>query len=173
MVYATREDGILVSDDRALLDFTAIHGFLSTCYWSGGISMEQVQRQTRCSTLVFGLYRELPADSAGPQATLDPLAAPPPAARLEQLGFARVLSDLTRFAYLCDVFIVTPEQGQGLGKRLLRDIKAHPELVDVRRWLLATRDAHGLYAQFGFEPLRKPEVWMSIHPNKEVPGRWV
>lgn len=155
MAYAVSEDGIVVSDERERLDFGVIQGFLSSCYWSSGISMAQVERQTRASTLVFGLYHE----------SVDN----PPV----QLGFARVLSDLTRFAYLCDVFVVTAAQGQGLGKRLLRDIKAHPELVDVRRWLLATRDAHGLYSQFGFEALRKPEMWMSIHPDKDLHGRWV
>lgn len=153
MAYEVHADGILVSDDRSRLDFAVIHDFLSSCYWSTGISMEQVERQTAHSTLAFGLY------SDG-----DPR---------RQLGFARVLSDLTRFAYLCDVFVVSEAQGRGLGKRLMRDIKAHPELRDVHRWLLATKDAHGLYAQFGFAPLPRPQSWMSVEPDKARPRRWV
>lgn len=158
MPFELRDGAFLVSDDRALLDFSVVHGFLTQCYWSAGISMEQLRRQTEHSTLVFGLYHEEPGAAA---------------ARPVQLGFARVLSDLTRFAYLCDVFIVPQAQGRGLGKLLLRAITAHPELTDVRRWLLATKDAHGLYEQFGFVPLPKPEMWMSIPPDKEQPQRWV
>ena len=151
MPYEVHWDGYCVSDDRARLDFAVIHDFLSNCYWSTGITPEQVQRQTANSSLVFGLYRD----------------------NGEQLGFARVMSDLTRFAYIADVFIVAAAQGQGLGKRLIAAIKAHPELTDVLRWVLATRDAHTLYSQFGFGPPRKPEMWMFIDPDKTKLQRWV
>ena len=160
MPYEVRWDGYCISDDRARLDLAAVHAYLANeSYWAQGISREQVDRQTAFSPFVFGVYREAADDLNG--------------IALGQLGFARVLSDTTRFAYICDVYIATAAQGQGLGKRLMGAIMAHPELVDVRRWVLATRDAHGLYAQFGFGPPRKPEMWMFIDPDKTKPARWV
>ncbi len=151
MSYEVHWDGYCISDDRARLDLAAIHAYLTQCYWTPGISREQVERQTEHSSLVFGVY--------GPDGA--------------QLGFARVLSDLTRFAYLCDVYIVPEAQGQGLGKRLIGAIMEHPELKDIVRWCLATKDAHGLYSQFGFAPARKPEMWMFIDPDKTKPQRWL
>jgi GNAT superfamily N-acetyltransferase len=157
MPYEVRWDGYCISDDRTRLDLATVHRYLSAeSYWAQGVSREQVERQTAYSPFVFGVYQE--ATGGAPEA---------------QLGFARVLSDATRFAYICDVYIATAAQGQGLGKRLMAAIMAHPELLDVRRWVLATRDAHGLYAQFGFGPPRKPEMWMFIDPDKSKPARWV
>jgi GNAT superfamily N-acetyltransferase len=140
--YEVREGDLLVSTDRARLDFDVIHKFLSTCYWTPGISMEQVRRQIEHSTLVFGLYRDG-----------------------TQIGFARVLSDLTRFGYLCDVFIVEPEQRKGLGQFMLRALFAHPELTGIRKWILATADAHGVYEKLGFELLPNPDRYMVWKPQ--------
>ena len=80
-----------------------------------------------------------------------------------QVGFARVISDRATFAYLADVFILDAHRGRGLSKRLLAAIKAHPKLQGLRRWLLGTRDAHGLYRQFGFQAPSDPSIWMEIH----------
>lgn len=107
-----------------------IHGFLSRdSYWVAGIHRELVERSIAHS-LCFGVY-----------------------AQARQLGFARVVTDRVGFAYLADVFVVTSARGQGLGKRLVAFVLAHPDLQRIRRFMLATRDAHELYAQHGFTPL--------------------
>src|SRR5438105_1709892 len=97
MPYEVRSGPWLISDDRARLDLDAVHAYLTQSYWTPGISREQVERQTTHSSVVFGMY----GDTEG------------------QVGFARVLSDLTRFAYICDVYIRPDAQGQGLGKLLM------------------------------------------------------
>ena len=153
MPYEVRFDTLLVSDDCGLLDFDVIRGFLATCAWSEGISMAQVERQVGNSTLAFGMY-DVQADGS-----------------LQQVGFGRVLSDLTRFAYLSDFFILPELQRRGLGQLLLSAIRGHPELVDVRRWLLlATEAGMGLYAKCGFEVVTSTH-WMQI--KQREPGRWV
>jgi len=80
-----------------------------------------------------------------------------------QIGFARAITDAATFAYIADVFVIEEFRGRGLSKWLMECIVSHPALQGLRRWALATRDAHGLYAQFGFTPLQKPEVWMERH----------
>jgi GNAT superfamily N-acetyltransferase len=85
----------------------------------------------------------------------------------KQIGFARVITDFATFAYLADVFVVPEHRGRGMSKMLVRAVLAHPQLRGLRRILLATRDAHGLYKKFGFEPLAHPEHFMSIH-NADV-----
>ncbi|OON70667.1 GNAT family N-acetyltransferase [Hymenobacter sp. CRA2] len=128
----------VVSTDAARLDVDLIHDFLSNhSYWAPGISRELVERSIRHS-LCFGVY------------ALDG----------QQVGFARVISDRATFAYLCDVFVLDAYRGQGLSKLLMRHITEHPELQGLRRWLLGTRDAHSLYAQFGFTPLASPPRFM-------------
>lgn len=130
----------VISTDRARLDVEAVHRFLSTeSYWSPGIPLEVVRRAIEHS-LAFGVYR------GG-----------------EQVGFARVVTDFTTFAYLADVFILASLRGQGLSKWLMEAIQSHPDLQGLRRWMLATRDAHGLYAQHGFRPLKAPELFMERH----------
>jgi GNAT superfamily N-acetyltransferase len=124
-----RRDGYLISTDPRRLDRAAIWGFLRTAYWSPEIEREKVERAID-NSMPFGLF------SAGGA----------------QAGFARVVSDRTRFAWLADVFVLTAHRGQGLGVWLVETILSHPDLRDVR-WILATRDAHGLYARFGFEPV--------------------
>ncbi len=126
----------LISCDRALLNIPLIHEYLTTSYWSSGIPRAVVERAIEHS-LCFGVY----CDS-------------------RQVGFARVITDQATFAYLADVFILEPHRGQGLSKRLMTDISAHPSLQGLRRFVLATRDAHGLYAQFGFTPLADPSRLM-------------
>lgn len=127
-----------ISTDATRLDFGAIHAYLTRSYWSPGISRALVERAAAHS-LCFGLYH------AG-----------------EQVGYARVVSDRTTFAYLCDVYVLENHRGQGLSKWLMRTIQAHPELQHLRRFMLATRDAHGLYATFQFTPLAHPERLMEI-----------
>ena len=130
-------DGFTISTDRSLLDLDVVHGFLSASYWSPGIPRETVARAISHS-LCFGVY--------------DPQG--------RQIGFARLISDLASFAYLADVFILEPHRGKGLSKWLLECITTHPDLQGLRRWMLATRDAQGLYAKFGFTPLHAPERFM-------------
>lgn len=132
----------LVSDERARLDLGVIHAFLARSYWAPGIPLEVVLRSLEHS-LPFGIYR---ADGA----------------RERQVGFARVISDRATFAYLSDVFVLEEERGQGLSKFLMECIHAHPELQDLRRWLLVTRDAQGLYRQFGWRVAPEPETHMEI-----------
>lgn len=129
---------IEVSTDPSRLDIGVIHGFLSTCYWSEGIPRETVERAI-ASSLNFGVY----VDGA-------------------QAGFARVVSDCVTFAWICDVFVVEAHRGQGLSKRLMQAIQEHPDLQNLRRWMLVTRDAHGLYRQFGFTTPTAPDRYMEI-----------
>ena len=130
-----------ISSDPARLDLDVIHRFLSEdAYWSPGIPRATVERAVK-NSFCFGVY--LPDGS--------------------QVGFARLVTDRTTFAYLADVFVLSQHRGRGLSKRLMEAVLAHPELQGLRRWLLATRDAHGLYAQFGFTPLANPSRLMERH----------
>ncbi|MBX9603321.1 MAG: GNAT family N-acetyltransferase [Bryobacteraceae bacterium] len=130
---------VTISTDQNLLDVDLIHDFLSRhSYWAQGRSREVVERSLR-NSLCFGAYRDG-----------------------RQLGFARVVTDRATFGWLCDVFVVPEARGLGISKSLMEAVLGHPELQGFRRFLLATKDAHSLYAQFGFEPLSAPERWMSI-----------
>jgi len=127
-----------VSTDPERIDIESVHRFLSDeAYWSPGVP-EDVVRRAIAGSIVFGLYRGS-----------------------EQVGLARVVSDRATFAWLCDVYVLKEHRGHGLGKWLMECVKAHPDLQGLRHWLLATRDAHGLYKQFGFEPV-DPERFMEI-----------
>ena len=132
-------EAITVDTDQNRLDLKTIHEFLTNSYWARGIPIEIVERSIR-NSLCFGLYD-------GDQ----------------QVGFARVISDCATFAYLADVFVVESHRGRGLGKTLMASILAHSSLQGLRRWLLATRDAHDLYARFGFVPLAAPDRFMERH----------
>ena len=134
----TRVNTYDISTDPSRLQLEAIHAYLTRSYWSPGIPIELVARAI-ANSMCFGLYR---GD--------------------EQVGFARVVTDKSSFAYLADVYVLEAHRGQGLSKRLVETIQAHPELQGLRRFMLATRDAHGLYAQFGFKPLGAPERLMEI-----------
>jgi GNAT superfamily N-acetyltransferase len=132
--------GYQISTDRARLDVALIHGFLAQdSYWAQNVPLEVVQRAIAHS-LCFGLYQAE-----------------------RQVGFARVVTDNATFAYLADVFIVASHRGQGLGRQLLEAVLAHPDLQGLRRFMLATRDAHELYRQFGFSAPKRPEVLMEKH----------
>lgn len=135
-----------VSDNASRLSFDVIHDFLTHAYWSPGVSRERVERAARHS-LTFGVY-----------------------AAETQIGYARVITDHTNFAYIADVFVLEDYRGQGLSKFLMRCILDHPELRTVRRFLLVTSDAHKLYAQFGFSPPAKPEMSMELvrHPAENL-----
>ncbi len=135
----TREDGFTVSTDPARLDLPVITGFLRGAYWSENVPAQVVERSIEHS-LPFGLY--------------DPEGA--------QAGFARVTSDRAVFAYLGDVFVLPAYRGRGLGMWLVERVLAHPELQDLRRWYLATADAHELYRRFGFEAAASPERHMYL-----------
>ena len=128
-----------ISTDPARLDIDLIHNFLETSYWAKGRRRSVVERSIR-NSLCFGVY----------------LAG-------RQVAFARVVSDRAVFAYLMDVFVLPEFRGRGISKTLMRSILEHSDLQNLRFFLLATRDAHGLYAQFGFHPLTHPEHWMAIH----------
>ena len=127
-----------ISTDPSRLQLDAIHGYLMRSYWSPGVPREVVARAIAHS-LCFGIYLGE-----------------------AQVGFARVVTDRATFAYLADVYVLEEHRGQVLSKRLVATIQAHPDLQGLRRFLLATRDAHGLYARFGFRPLAAPERMMEI-----------
>lgn len=128
-----------ISDDAARLDLDAIHGFLSRSYWSPGIPRATVARAI-ANSLCFGVYLGT-----------------------EQVGFARLVTDRATFAYLADVFVLEPHRGRGLSRALMELVLSHPEVQGLRRWLLATRDAHGLYRKFGFVDLANPAVFLTRH----------
>ncbi len=128
--------GFTVSTDPARLDIDAIHAYVTRSYWATGRPRDVVAKAV-ANSLCFGVY-----DGA------------------QQIGLARVITDYATFAYLCDVYILEEYQGQGLGKWLMRCVTEHPDLKGVRRFMLATRDAHGLYRQVGFTEIKTPERWM-------------
>ena len=128
-----------ISDDPADVDVAAVHEFLETSYWARGIPRETIARGIAHS-LTFSL---LLGD--------------------RQVGFARAVTDRATFAYLADVFVVEDQRGRGLGGWLVETVLAHPELQELRRWLLATRDAHALYRKFGFTAVADPSTLLTRH----------
>lgn len=131
-----------VTCDPAKLDRVVIARFLASSYWAKGIPSATVDKSLEHS-LCFGL---LDGD--------------------RQIGFARVISDRATIAYLADVFILPEYRGRGLSKWLMECVVSHPDLQGLRRWILATRDAHSLYEKFGFTALKKPDIFMERHnPN--------
>lgn len=139
MTFELRDGEYVVSDDPARIDIAYVHAFLAASYWSPGIPRDVVARAI-ANSLPFGLY-----DASGKQA-----------------GFARVITDRATYAYIADVFVDEGHRGWALGKLLMRAIMYHPDLQGLRRWSLATRDAHALYRQFGFRDLAHPERFMEI-----------
>ncbi len=130
---------IEISTDPTRIDVDAVHAYLTRAYWCEGISKDLLAKEI-AGSLCFSLF-----DGA------------------RQIGFARVVTDRATFAYLCDVYVLEQYAGQGLGKRLMQELQSHPDLQGLRRFVLVTRDAHGLYKQFGFEPLKNPDIYMEIH----------
>lgn len=125
-----------ITTDKQRLDIDVIHGFLQTSYWASERPREIIEKSIE-NSICFGVYHEN-----------------------SQIGFARVISDCAVFAYILDVFIIPEFRGQSLGKWLMQCILNHPQLQSISRWQLATRDAHGLYTQYGFKPLANPEFAM-------------
>lgn len=125
-----------ISDDKVLLQIEVIHNYLKGAYWCEGIPKEIVERSIEGS-ICFGIYKNS-----------------------IQIGFARVISDKATFAYLADVFILEKHRGQGLSKQLMKFILTHSDLQEIRGWMLGTKDAHGLYEQFGFTALPEPKRFM-------------
>ena len=134
-----RRDALTISTEPARLDRTLVHAFLrDRSYWAAGIPREVVDRSIE-GALCFGVYE---GDT--------------------QVGFARVVTDRATFAYLADVFVLESHRGRGIATWLMEVILGHPELQGLRRWILMTRDAHGLYAKFGFRAMADPSRCMEI-----------
>lgn len=151
MAHEWRQGDFLISTDKNKLDLKLIHRFLSNdSYWAKGRTLAVVVRSVE-NSLSFGIYKNN-----------------------QQIGFARVVTDFATFAWVADVFIVNEHRGQGLSKWLMETITSHPDLQGFRRWVLATKDAHELYRQFGFIELKRPERWMERpDPNmQESPDYW-
>ncbi|MHA4894954.1 GNAT family N-acetyltransferase [Pedobacter sp. PWIIR3] len=141
------DNGFIFSDDKQKIDAVAVHHYLSMqSYWAQNIPMDTVRRSID-NSLCFGIYKD----------TL-------------QIGFARWITDKATFAWLADVYVEEIYRGQGLSKKLMSLMLFHPDLQGLRRYMLATLDAHGLYAQFGFETMEHPDRLMGIaikDPYKE------
>ena len=137
-ILEVNRDQFTISTDPARLDIDAICDFLTRAYWANTRPRERTELAIQ-NSLVFGVYDNN-----------------------KQIGLARVVTDYSIFAYLCDVFIHEEYRAHGLGKWLIQTVMEHPDLKDVRRWLLVTSDAHGLYKQYGFTSIEEPERWMQI-----------
>ncbi|HTX02507.1 MAG TPA: GNAT family N-acetyltransferase [Candidatus Acidoferrales bacterium] len=133
-------DDYTISTDRSALDVDAVYGYLSKeSYWATGIARDVVERSLQ-NSLCFGLYR---GDA--------------------QIGFTRVVTDYATMAYVGDVYVLPEHRGRGLSKWMMECVLAHSALQHLRRWILVTRDAHGLYRKFGFTGLKRPEGYMELH----------
>lgn len=143
-IFETQRDPFTISTDPARLDIDAICDFLTRAYWANTRPRERTERAIQ-NSLVFGVY-----DGD------------------KQIGVARVVTDYSIFAYLCDVFIHEDYRSHGLGKWLIQTIMNHPDLKEMRRWVLVTNDAHGLYKHFGFTSIEDPEHWMQMF--RRFPG---
>jgi GNAT superfamily N-acetyltransferase len=127
-VFELERDGFVISTERTRLDLDAVYRYLNEeSYWAAGITRDVLERSI-AGALPFGLY--------------EPGGA--------QIGFARVVSDFARFAWLSDVYVLAAQRGKGLGHFLVAGVMAHPQLQGLRRWMLSTRDAHRIYAEYGF-----------------------
>ncbi|MFT5520096.1 MAG: ribosomal protein S18 acetylase RimI-like enzyme [Enterobacterales bacterium] len=129
-------DDYRVTTNQSEMDVEAIHQYLTNSYWSPGLPLETLRKALQNSFCFAALKGN------------------------EQIGFARLITDYTTFAYLADVYILEAHQGKGLSKMLLDEIFKHPKLDGLRRIMLATRDAHGLYEKFGFSKLSNPDIFM-------------
>lgn len=144
------KDKFKISTDKTLLNFEAVHHYLSKeSYWAKNISETKIR--TACAnSLCFGLYEDK-----------------------KQVGLARLITDYATFAYLCDVYVLPEYQRNGLGKWLMNCVMAHPDLQTLRRWILATKDAQGLYQYSGFEPLKNPDRHMEYRNEKVFDREWL
>ncbi|MGC1381422.1 MAG: GNAT family N-acetyltransferase [Candidatus Baltobacteraceae bacterium] len=131
-------DGFLISTEPARLDLDAVERLLRGSYWAAERSRNSIERSVR-HALCFGLYE---------------------IASGRQIGLTRVVTDYVTFAWICDVVIEEKYRGKGLGTWMMESLFSCPEIRDVGRWILATRDAHGLYERYGFTPMARPDRWM-------------
>ena len=134
-----QKDDFVITTDKGKIDTAYVHQFLTNCYWAQNIPYENVQRRID-GAICFGLFHQQ-----------------------QQVGFARVITDEESFAYLADVFIDEQYRGKGLSKWLMEVVLSYPTFQGFRRFILATRDAHGLYEQYGFKSLAFPDRWMEIY----------
>jgi len=147
--FKTLKEDFIISTDKVKLDITVIHNYLSKeSYWAKNIPLHVVAKSIEGS-ICFGIYKKQNEKI--------------------QTGFARVITDKATFGYLADVFILPEYRGHGLSKWLIHEIMNHPELQDFRRWLLATKDAHGLYTRFGFKQIDNPERFMRFSTFDQYP----
>lgn len=137
-----RKGKYLISTDRSKLEIKVIHDYLTNSYWAKNRTLKTSKLSVK-NSLCFGLYF-----------------------KNKQIGFARVITDYATFAYLADVFILEDYRGKGLSKWMMKIILEYKELENIRRWFLATRDAHGLYEKFGFHALKEPEKLMEMFKNE-------
>ena len=152
-IHETVKNNFVISTDKNKIHVGFIHDYLcNESYWAKNIPVEVV-RKSIDGSCCFGLYKIANKENNA----------------IAQIGFARVVTDYATFAYLADVFIVDGYRGKGLATWMMEEIMKHPGLQGLRRWMLATRDAHGLYAKFGFLPLDKPERIMGFKPFEEYP----
>jgi GNAT superfamily N-acetyltransferase len=130
---------IQILDGFDTMDFTRVTEMLSKAYWCEGIGLDEVKKGAAHSEMVVGAFMDG-----------------------EQIGYARTVSDLTRFAYIMDVYVDDRYRRMGIGQMMVRHIRGHEDFKDIYQWLLATRDAHGVYEKCGFEPLTEPGRWMQV-----------
>jgi GNAT superfamily N-acetyltransferase len=153
-VIQRRHGRYTLSTDRALVDVEAVHRFLSeSSYWARGRPFDVQASAIANSPLVVGAYHDLGADEGG-----------------AQVGFARMVTDLATFSWLADVYVLEEHRGGGLGTAMVRLIVEHPEVSGVPLQVLATLDAHGLYARFGYAPVAEPARWMVRNPSNSPPA---
>jgi N-acetylglutamate synthase-like GNAT family acetyltransferase len=138
------KNGYTISTEKKLLDLPVIHHFLSEeSYWSKGITLESVAKSIEHSSICFGLYEGNPEKE-----------------QVKQVGFVRAVTDFVKFAYIMDVFVLNEYRGKGLSKWMMEVLTKESDLKDVRKIVLCTNDAHGLYSQYGFQSIKKPEIFM-------------
>jgi len=142
-IITLQDDVFLLSDDKDKLQLSVVYGYLTNSYWSQGISSQLIERAI-ANSLCFGLYLDTQENSR------------------RQIGFARVTTDKASFAYLADVFILPDYENLGLGSALMSFVMQHTDLQGLRRFMLCTRDAHGLYKKFGFTEVENPKMMMQI-----------
>ena len=142
-----KNNEIVVSTDNSKLDVVLVHEFLTNSYWASGRTFAQVKKTIE-NTFCFGIYLND-----------------------EQIGFARVLTDKVVFAYVTDLFIIEKHRGKGYSKILMEKILSNDELTEIELWFLATKDSHGLYKQFEFTEISKPEMYLIKEKNRKIP-KW-
>jgi GNAT superfamily N-acetyltransferase len=133
---------VRISEGLDVVDFERVHGWLTNSYWSPGISLEKVRRAAEGTALVVSAH-------VGD----------------EQVGYMRVISDKATFAWIADAYVTEEHRGKGIAKRMLQYAQTHPEMQGLRRWVLATKDAHRVYESCGFGPLWEPHRWMIYFPD--------